>query len=440
MKKAHFIGIGGIGVSSLARYYAKNGWMVSGSDLAASEITEDLQREGIKIYIGSHDAEFLSSDADKVIYSPAVKTDNPEIKKAKKLKMVLESYPEALGELTKKYFTIAVCGTHGKSTTTAMISLVLIKAGFDPTVIIGTKLKEFQNSNFRLGKSNFLIIEADEHMASFLNYWPRAIILTTLEPDHLDYYKNFKNYRAAFKRFISHLPKKGILVANNDIGAESLKAIFDYAKKEKIGIYKYSLKSKDAVKMGGFLKIKGGHNASNALAALTLSRALEVPDKISFKALAGYNGAWRRMEEKRIKIRGKKAILISDYGHHPTEVLATVKAIREKYPQKIIWLIFQPHQYQRTFYLFKDFVKVLSSLPVEKIIIPPIYDVAGRENSAVKKKVSSEILVRRINKTRRYAFHLSGLKELNRYLKENFDGEILVIMGAGDIYNSAKIF
>lgn len=440
MKKVHFIGIGGIGVSSLARYYAEKGWKVSGSDLVASEITQDLERKNMEIQIGPHKSDFLSSDTVKVIYSPAVRADNPEVKKAKKLKMVLQSYPEALGELTKKYFTIAVCGTHGKSTTTAMLSLVLIRAGFDPTVIIGTKLKEFQNSNFRLGNSNFLIIEADEHMASFLNYWPKAIILTTLEPDHLDYYKNFKNYRAAFQKFISHLPKNGIFVVNNDIRNAALSAIFDCAKKEKIKIYKYSLKSKDAEKMAEFLKIKGEHNVSNALAALTLSRAIKIPDKISFKALAEYKGAWRRMEEKKIKINGKKAVLISDYGHHPTEISATVRAIRDKYPKKIVWLVFQPHQYQRTFYLFKDFLKVLSSLSVEKIIIPPIYDVAGRERGALKNKVSSKILVKNINKIKKYAFYCPDLKEFNRYLKEKFNGEILVMMGAGDIYNWQKIF
>lgn len=440
MKKVHFIGIGGIGVSSLAQYYAEKGWKVSGSDLVSSEITKDLEKKNVEIKIGPHKSDFLSPDTVKVIYSPAVKDDNPEIKKAKKLKMVLQSYPEALGELTKKYFTIAVCGTHGKSTTTAMLSLVLIRAGLDPTVIIGTKLKEFQNSNFRSGRSNFLIIEADEHMASFLNYWPKAIILTTLEPDHLDYYKNFKNYRAAFKKFISHLPKNGIFAVNNDIKAESSKAIFDHAKKEKIKIRKYSLRSKEAGKVGEFLKIKGEHNVSNALAVLTISRALKIPDEISFMALAEYKGAWRRMEEKKIKIKGKKAVLISDYGHHPTEISATIRAIKAKYPKKIIWLVFQPHQYQRTFYLFKDFVKILSSLPVEKIIIPPIYDVAGRENAALKNKVSSKILVERINKIKKYAFYCPSLKELNGYLKEKFNGEILVIMGAGDIYNSINIF
>jgi len=165
--KVHFIGIGGIGVSALAKYYLAKGYKVSGSDLTGSEITGVLRKKGAEIYIGKHQTKNLPKNIDLVIYSPAVKFNNPELKAAKKRKIKIQSYPEALGELTKQYFTIAVSGTHGKSTTTAMIGLLLAKAGFDPTVIIGTKVKEFGNSNCRVGKSKFLVIEADEHFASF---------------------------------------------------------------------------------------------------------------------------------------------------------------------------------------------------------------------------------------------------------------------------------
>ena len=189
----------------MARYYLAKGHKVSGSDLASSEITEALEKLGAKISIGKN---ITKKDADLIIYSPAVKVGDPISN--------FMSYPEALGELTKQYFTIAVSGTHGKSTTTALISLILIKAGFDPTVIIGTKLKEFGDSNFRAGKSKYLVIEADEHMASFLNYWPKIIILTNIEADHLDYYKNLKNYISSFKKYVRHLPKDGVLVANGD--------------------------------------------------------------------------------------------------------------------------------------------------------------------------------------------------------------------------------
>ena len=169
--KIHFIGIGGIGVSALAQYYLAQGAEVSGSDLVSSELTDLLKEKGARVFIGQHKAENLPQDVDLVVYSPAVPEDNPELQQAKEAKV--QSYPQALGGLTKKYSTIAVSGSHGKSTTAAMISLIMIKAGLDPTVILGTKLKEFGDSNFRLGQSKYLVIEADEHQASFLNYWPK---------------------------------------------------------------------------------------------------------------------------------------------------------------------------------------------------------------------------------------------------------------------------
>ena len=224
--RVHFIGIGGIGVSALAQYYLAKGHKVSGSDLVSSEIIGVLRKKGAKIFINSK----LKSQKSKiqakiqnfikksnlVIYSPAVPKNHPELIKAKQLKIKSLSYPQALGELTKTHFTIAVSGTHGKSTTTAMVGLLLVKAGLDPTVIVGTKIKEFGNSNCRVGKSQYLVIEADEHFASFLNYWPRIIVLTTIEKDHLDYYKNLNNILRTFKRYIAHLPKNGWLVVNKD--------------------------------------------------------------------------------------------------------------------------------------------------------------------------------------------------------------------------------
>ncbi len=219
--KIHFIGIGGIGVSALAQYYLSQGAEVSGSDLVASEITGFLRKKGAKIFIGKHRVQNLPNDADLVIYSPAVKKDNSELKQIKHLTPNTQhpkimSYPQALGELTKQYFTIAVSGTHGKSTTTAMISLILEKAGFDPTVVVGTKLKEFGNSNFRMGKGKYLVIEADEWNASFLNYWPKIIVLTNIEREHLDYYKDLDHILKTFGEYVGHLTKERFLVANKE--------------------------------------------------------------------------------------------------------------------------------------------------------------------------------------------------------------------------------
>ncbi|MDO8601464.1 MAG: Mur ligase family protein, partial [bacterium] len=294
-----------------------------------------------------------------------------------------------------------------------------------PTVIIGTKLKEFGDSNFRAGKSEYLIIEADEHMASFLNYWPKMIILTNIEADHLDYYKNLKNYILSFKKYVRRLPKDGILVANRDDA--NIKKILGKQ------VESYSIKQPEAKKLKKILKVPGEHNIYNALAALTCARALKIPDKISFKALSEYKGAWRRFEI----LQTKPFVLISDYGHNPTKAMAGLKAAREKYPKKKIWCVYQPHQYQRTYFLFKDFVKVFRQAPTDKIIITDIYDVAGREEKKIKNKVSSEKLVKAIKK--KNVIYLPK-DEIIKYLKENLsDLEVLIIMGAGDIYNLAKV-
>jgi len=429
--KIHFIGIGGIGVSALARYYLEKGVKVTGSDLVSSEITNALIEKGAKLFVGKHKIKNLPKDADLVIYSPAVPTDNPELKRAKKLGIKCQSYPEALGELTKKYFTIAVSGTHGKSTTTAMIGLLLVKAELDPTVIVGTKLKEFGDSNCRMGKSKYLVIEADEHMASFLNYWPKIIVLTTIEADHLDYYKNLKNILKTFKKYVSHLPKDGILVSNKD--DKNYTQFSTIIKNRVYYSFREGNQQREVEKLKKILKIPGEHNVSNALAALTVARTLKIPDKISFKALSEYRGSWRRFEEKEIIWQGKKITIVSDYGHHPTEIKVTLKAAQEKYPKRKIWCVYQPHQYQRTYYFFKDFVKVFKAAPVDKLIITDIYDVAGRETPKIKKKVSSEKLVKKIKK--KSVIYLK-MNEILDYLKKNLrGGEVVIIMGAGDIYN-----
>ena len=419
----HFIGIGGIGVSALARYYLKKSHKITGSDLVSSEITQTLKKLGARIFIGKHKVRNLPKDVDLVVYSPAVTPTNPEFKEAKRKKIKTLSYPQALGELTKKHYTIAVSGTHGKSTTTCMVGLLLAKAGFDPTVIVGTKIKEFGGTNCRVGKSQYLVIEADEHMASFLNYWPKIIVLTTIEADHLDYYKNFKNYISTFKKYIEHLSKDGVLVINKD-DKNIRQLTVNRKKKTKY----YLLKQPEADKLKKVLKIPGEHNISNALAALSVARILKIPDKVSFKALSKYKGCWRRFEI----LKTKPFILISDYGHRPTEIKVTLKAAREKYPKRKIWCIFQPHQYQRTYYLFKDFVKVLSEAPVDKLIITDIYDVAGREEKEIKEKVNSKKIVKAINKPS--VIYLPK-DEIVDYLKKNLKGgEVLIIMGAGDIY------
>jgi len=435
--KIHFIGIGGIGVSALAQFYLANGHQISGSDLAVSEITESMARLGINIVIGQK-AENIKAGLDLVVYSPAVKPDNPEYAHATKLGIAIKSYPEALGELTRQYKTIAISGSHGKSTTTAMTALVLIKAGIDPTVIVGTKLKEFSapagsasgggGTNFRAGKSNYLVIEACEYDGSFLNYNSHIAVITNIDKEHLDYFKTFKNVILEFKKFIAKLPADGFLVFNSD--DLNLKKI----SRGKFSAVKYFLRQKESAKLKKILKVPGAHNISNALATLSVARILGIKDSITFKALSEFKGSWRRFEI----VKEKPFTVISDYGHHPTEVTATLKAVREKYGKKNIWCIFQPHQHQRTFYLFKDFVKLFRNIKIDNIIITDIYDVAGREEKNINMKVDSQMLVKKIaRKNVRYL----AMNEAEKYVKENIKkGEVLVIMGAGDVYKIASNF
>ncbi|MEK7510064.1 MAG: UDP-N-acetylmuramate--L-alanine ligase [Patescibacteria group bacterium] len=450
--KIHFIGIGGIGVSALAKYYLAKGHDVSGCDLASSEITEQLSQMGAKIRIGPPQDACFASNMQEMIYSPAVTKDHPELQKAYKIqdtryKIQVLSYPQALGELTKIHYTIAISGTHGKSTTTSMIALVLLKAGLDPSVIVGTKLKEFGNSNCRVGEGRkyvingkpILVIEADEHFASFLNYWPQMIVLTTIEADHLDYYRNLGNIIKTFRKYIAHLPPDGIIIANKD--DKNTKEILTKRAeiKNKVRVQTYSLRQPEAKELRKILKVPGEHNVANALAALATARALHVPDRTSFKALSEFKGTWRRFEIFRLE-KPVPYTLVSDYGHHPTKVRVTVEAARSKWPKKQIWLVYQPHQYARTYYLWKDFVKVLAKAPVDKLILTDIYDVPGRENLSLKKKVSSDKLANAIQHTKykipNTILYILSLDATKKYLNENLKGgEIVMVMGAGDIYN-----
>lgn len=456
--KVHFIGIGGIGVSALAQYFLKKGDTVTGSDLVSSEITDFLRKQRVKIYIGKHKETNISKDIDLVIYSPAVSSNNPELLKAKSYKLKTKSYPRALGEITKGYFTIAVSGTHGKSTTVAMIALILIKAGLNPTVILGTKLKEFGNSNFRMGQfpggkpphtiasgelrgrsvsrkiDKYLVIEADEWQASFLNYFPKIIVLTNIEREHLDYFKNLTHILRTYKKYINRLPEDGILVSNrNDENVYRLAT-----KNRKPNIF-YSLKQKEAKKMKKTLKVFGDHNVSNALAALAVARALKVSDKIAYEALSEYNGAWRRFEVIQTDFDGRKLTIISDYAHHPTEIRATLKAAREKFRKRKIWAIFQPHQYQRTYYFFNEFVKAFDL--ADEIILTAVYDVAGRETKKISKKVSIKKLASSLEKRGKSAHFIENFRKIPQFLRKKVKPEdIILIMGAGDIYTLVNLF
>jgi len=384
--RVHFIGIGGIGMSSLSRWFLAQNWLVTGSDAVKGPITQELTKDGIKVKIG-HNKGNLPKNTDLVVHTAAMPADNPEFLAAKEAGIKTVKYSEALGELTKKYKTIAIAGSHGKSSTTAMVATILIKAKMDPTVIIGTKINGW---NFRAGKSEYLVIEADEYKGAFWNYYPYAAIVTNIDLEHVDFYKNLTAVKNSFVKFLNHIPKNGYMVLNGD--NENISSIIPRLKKGSIITFgDDDKKTIDMIKK--IIKVPGRHNIMNALAAFKLSKALGIEEEIILKALSSYKGVWRRIEYKGNTPEGYK--VFDDYGHHPTEIKATLQAIYEKFPKKNIVCVFQPHQQKRLVALYKDFTT--SFADADYILIPNVYNPKGRDE--LSHNINSESLAKDINKS-----------------------------------------
>lgn len=436
----HFIGIGGIGVSALARFYLAKKWQVSGSDIASSEITEALQSEGVKIFIGQRSSN-INHGLDLVIYSAAVKENNPELLEARQFNISALSYAEALGQLTKQYITIAVSGSHGKSTTTSLLSLMLIKAGLDPTVIVGTRLKEFKGSNFRLGKSRYLIIEADEWNRSFWHYHPAIAVITNVDKEHLDTYKNLSGVISGFNHYLKNIPKGATAIVNyqdkNSVEAVKgckCKIVFYNANKKYL-----HLEAPPSGAKWWPLKIPGNFNQLNTEAAWQVAKLLGVKKKEAMEAVSKYLGSWRRMEPlstPSLITEGEKikGTFYSDYAHHPSEIRATISATKEKHAEKKLLVIFQAHQIERLNNLFDDFVSCFEG--VDELGILPVYEVAGREmdgNKKTAKDLYMDLQKRFEDKkampTGRQVFYLKDFSEVFKLIH----GQVVVFMGAGDI-------
>lgn len=427
----HFIGIGGIGVSALAKYHLSKGKKVSGSDISSSSLTKELESLGAKVFIGKHKKTNVPEKTKKVIYTAAVSKENPEFTEAVSRKIKTQSYAEALGELTKNYKTITISGAHGKSTTTALSALVLEEGCFDPTVIIGTKLKEFGNSNFRAGKSPYLVLEADEWNKSFLNYHPLVAVVTNIDAEHLDTYKNINNVESAFTSYLKRVPAEGAIIANAD--DERLKNIV-----QKIGkkVLWYSLQDREAGFLRNILRVHGEHNVSNALAALKLGRYLGIHEPVILQALEKFSGAWRRFEFKGVS---KGAFVFTDYGHHPREIRATLAAARGRFPFRRIWCVYQPHQYQRLTYLWDDFVGAFDA--ADRVSLLPVYDVAGRETKDARREVNSIKLSQALDRRGKNVCYLDSFSKTKEFIKvHSRPGDVIIIMGAGDIYKLAEGF
>ncbi|MDP3764591.1 MAG: Mur ligase domain-containing protein [bacterium] len=428
-KNVHFIGIGGIGVSSLAQYYLATGWKVGGSDAEKSEITDDLKKRGVRILINPKNINL--KNIDLVIHSAAIKPDHPELLEAKKLGIKTQLYSEAVGELTKKYFTVAVAGSHGKSTTTALIGLIMVEAGLDPTIIIGTKLRELEGppfqegrsfsggNNFRLGQSKYLVLEADEYARSFHNYFPKIAVLTNIDKEHLDIYKNLNGVLVGFKKYLKNVDSSGWIVANGE----------DKNINKVLKSYKLKARSYPIIWYGKGnhkLSIPGIHNQFNAEAAWQAVKLLGVKKTVVDKVFISYQGAWRRLEKLKIKNEKVKSIIYSDYAHHPTEIKATLQALKEKYPKKKLICVFQPHQQDRLNRLFKDFITAFDV--ADKTILYPLYKVKGRDTIGK----TSEELSKTIRKPE--VFYASDFKKILKLLSNNLaSNSVIVFMSAGSL-------
>lgn len=440
-KNIHLIGIGGISMSAIAETLKSWGHNVTGSDLHESEITEKLKKDGIKVAIG-HDVN-LAKNADLIIYNAAIPETDPEMIVAKENKIDIVDRGEFVGFLTKKYKeAICISGTHGKTTTTSMISICFVNASLDPSIEVGAILDKI-NGNYRIGKSEYFILESCEYKANFLKFFPNTAVILNIDNDHLDYYKTFDNIIKTFNEFAEKVDENGALIVNGDdenclnlckfakskfitYGIENEKA--NYVAKN-IKFDENGFANFDVYKNNEFfeniqLSVTGKHNVLNALATICVSDFYKIDKKIIKESLLEFKGASRRMEYKGL-VNGAK--IFDDYGHHPTEVKATANAIKNKKYNKS-WVIFQPHTYSRTKAHLDDFANAL--LDFDNIIITDIY--AAREKNTFE--ISSEDLVKKIKDFGKDAKYIKEFNEIVRFLKENVKKDDLVLtLGAGTV-------
>ncbi len=446
VRKIHLIGIGGAGMSGIAEVLINLGYDVSGSDLREGAMTQRLASLGAAIHIGHVAVNVVGVDV--VVTSTAVDKENVEVIEARARRIPIIPRAEMLAELMRFRFGIAVAGTHGKTTTTSLTASILAEGELDPTFVIGGRLNS-AGTNARLGESAYLVAEADESDASFLYLQPMMAIVTNIDQDHMETYGgDYQNLKDAFIEFLHHLPFYGLAIlclddeGVNEILPEISKPVRTYGFTEKADIrakeiVQEGFKTHFSVKRSGYesdlqvtLNLPGKHNVQNALAAITVATELAVSDEAIIKALAEFKGIGRRFQENgKIKLDGGEVLLIDDYGHHPTEVAATLEAIKKGWPDKRLVLVFQPHRYSRTRDLFEDFVHVLSGS--DALLLLDVYP-AGEEriSGADGRSLARAIRTRGqvdpvfIEESSELAEVLPGLLQPN---------DILVTMGAGNV-------
>lgn len=443
IKKIHFVGIGGIGMSGIAEILLDQNFKVSGSDKVLSEITDHLSKLGAEIFEG-HTAENVKEDVDALVYSSAVSLDNPEILEARRRKIPIIRRSEMLAEVMRLKYGIGVAGTHGKTTTTSMISLVLLEGGLDPTVIVGGRLRGLGGSNARLGKGEFIVVEADEFDRSFLSITPTIAVLTTLETDHLDCYRDLEDIKSAFVQFAKKVPFYGFVVlcldepALQDIISElSHKKIITYGLTPQSDIQAVDISFHKDTSTFTVLREKqtlgkinlncpGIHNIQNALAAISVGYELGIPFEKIKSGIEKFTGVFRRWEKKG---EVKNIAVYDDYAHHPTECKATLLAAKQGWKKRII-CVFQPHLYSRTRDFYEEFGKafLLSDVLVVTNVYPareePIQGVSGELIANAAKQFG--------HKNVHYVEDKNNLPDY--LLKIVQPDDIVITMGAGDIY------
>lgn len=424
VNRIHFIGIGGIGMSALARFFLREKKIVSGSDRTASAITEALEKEGV-LFSPEQVAKNITPDIDMVVYTEAMAKDQEEMQAARLLGVPMMNYFEALGLVANEYYLIAVSGTHGKTTTTAMLTDILEEAGLDPTAIIGS-LRSKTGSNFRGGKSKYAVVESCEYKRDFLSLEPDILIITNLEFEHVDYYRDLADVQDAFHTLALKVGEDGFVVT--DTTNPNIKPVLEGVKAKVID-YRH------AVNLQMKLHMPGLHNRLNAAAAEAAAGAIGVEAEVATSALENFAGTWRRFEYKGDFVNEfGKVPVYDDYGHHPSEIAATIAGTRELYPTQHLTVVFQSHTYTRTTELFKDFVSALAK--ADRVILLPIY--AAREENL--SGVSSEQIAAALNEIGTPAICFATLGAAVEEVKETTrENSVVLVMGAGDVTKVAGL-
>jgi UDP-N-acetylmuramate--alanine ligase len=453
-KRFHFIGAGGIGMSGLAQLLMKNQAIVTGSDETLTDVINGLRKRGAEISIG-HRARNLKVGTKAVVISAAIKDNNPELKLARRRGYKVYKYAQMLGELMDCYEGIAVSGTHGKSTTSGWLTYVLQEAGLEPNFIVGALVSQLGCSS-AAADGKYFVAEACEYDRSFLSLKPKIACILNIEQDHLDYYKNEAEIVEAFCEFALGLRPQGVLIANgrdanvakiitdprfcnNDKAVECETFGFDencnfHADNISLsaeGLYAFDVYHNDTLLGTTRISIPGEHNILNALAVIAMAVKAGLEPQLLLELLPGFTGIDRRLM---LKGRLGGITVLDDYAHHPTEIKASLQAIRQRYRPERIWCVFQPHQYSRTRFLLEDFAESFKLADI--IIVPEIYFV--RDSLSAKKEINAEILVERIRANGKEALFIESFDAICHYLENNLaGGDVVVSMGAGDIWKVA---